>query len=107
MSLWRKPWKKPLKSITEKGINTSKCFWKFIKPFPTNKDFIGSNEKTLAKKNIVTNDEKALASTFNKHYINIAEISSGKPPQKYFKNLTWSKQTESTLRQFHSRCCIN
>ena len=53
MLLWRKSWKKHLKSITEKGINTSKCFWKFIKPFPTNKDFIGSNDITLVKKNVV------------------------------------------------------
>ena len=60
MLLWRKPWKKTLKSITENGINTSKSFWKFIKSFPTNKDFIGSNHKSLAKKNIVITDQKHL-----------------------------------------------
>ena len=78
-----------MKSITEKGISTNKSFWKFIKPFLTNKSFIGSNDITLVENNVVKNDEKILASTFNKHYINIVEISSGIPPQKSFKNVTW------------------
>ena len=71
--------KKPLKSITEKGINTNKRFWKFIKPFLTNKGFIGSNDITLVENNFVATGEKTLASTFNKHYINIVETSSGSP----------------------------
>ena len=85
--------KKHLKSITEKGINTNKSFWKFIKPFLTNKGFIGSNDIILVENNVVTNDEKTLASTFNKHYINIVEISSGKPS----KNL--SKMSHGTSKQ--------
>ena len=51
-------------------------FWKFIKPFLTDKCFIGSNDITLVENDVVTTDEKTLASTFNKHYINIVEISS-------------------------------
>ena len=78
-----------MKSITEKGINTNKSFWKFIKPFLTNKGFTGSNDITLVENNVAATDEKTLASTFNKHYINIVEISSGIPPQKSFKNVTW------------------
>ena len=35
--------------------------------------------------NVVTTDEKTLASTFNKHYINIVEISIGKPPKNLSK----------------------
>ena len=84
VSLRRKPLKKHLKSITEKGINTNKSFWKFIKPFLTNKGFIRSNDITLVENNVVTTDGKTLSSTFNKHYINIVEISSGKP-QKIFQ----------------------
>ena len=72
------------KSITEKRINNN-SFWKFIKPFLTNKGFIGSNDITLVENDAVTTDEKTLASTFNKHYINIVEISSGKPPQNLSK----------------------
>ena len=41
--------------------------------------------------NAVTTDKKTLASTFNKHYINIVELSSGKLPKNlskmsHFKN---------------------
>ena len=60
-------------------------FWKFIKPFLTNKGFIGSNDITLVENNVVTTDEKTLASTFNKHFINIVEISSAKPPKNLSK----------------------
>ena len=59
-------------------------FWKFIKPFLTDKCFIGSNDITLVENDVVTTHEKTLASTFNKHCINIVEISSGKP----LKNLS-------------------
>ena len=59
-------------------------FWKFIKPFLTDKRFIGSKDITLVENGVVTTDEKTLASTFNKHCINIVEISSGKP----LKNLS-------------------
>ena len=61
--------KKHLATITEKGINI-KSFWKFIKAFLTNKDLLGSNDINLGKKNVTTN-VKALASKFNKHYINL------------------------------------
>ena len=82
MSLQRKSLKKHLKSITaEKGINTTnKSFWKFIKPFLINKGSIGSNDITLVEKNVVTIDEKTLASTFNKHYINIVDGVRKIPP---------------------------
>ena len=49
VSLRTKFLKKHLKSITEKGINTNKSFWKFIMPFLTNKGFIGSNGINLVK----------------------------------------------------------
>ena len=38
----------PLK-LTEKGLTTDKSFWKFMKPFLTNKGFIGNNDITLSK----------------------------------------------------------
>ena len=67
VSLRRKSLKKHLKSVAEKGINNNKSNWKFIKSFLTNKDFIGSNDITLLDNDVVTADEKTLASTFNKH----------------------------------------
>ena len=44
-----------------------------------------TNAITLVENNVVTTDKKALASTFNKHYINIVEVSSGKPPKNLSK----------------------
>ena len=87
--------KKHLKSITEKGINNIKSFWKFIKPFLTSKGFIGSNVITLVKINVVTTGKK-LASTFNKHYINIVEISSGKT-QKNLSKMSLGKSKQKVL----------
>ena len=58
-SLRKQSLKKHLKNITEKGINTNKSFWKFIKPFLTNKGFTGSNDITLVENiTLVTTDEK-------------------------------------------------
>ena len=64
-------------------------FWKFIKPFLTDKRFIGSKDITLVENGVVTTDEKTLASTFNKHCINIVEITSEKILKFFFKNITW------------------
>ena len=85
MSLRKKSLKKHLKSITEKGINNNKSFWKFVKPFLKNKGFIGSNDITLVENDVVTTDEKTIASTFNKHNNNIVEISSRKLPKNISK----------------------
>ena len=67
------------------GINNNKRFSKFIKSFLTNKGFIGSKDTTLAENNVVATDEKTIACTFNKRYINIVEISSGKPTKNLSK----------------------
>ena len=64
--LRRKPLKKHLKSIMEKRINNNISFWKFIKPFLTNKVFIGSNNVTLVENDAVTTDKKTFPSAFNK-----------------------------------------
>ena len=97
VSLRRKSLEKHLKSITEKGINSNKGFWKFIKPFLTSKDFTGSNDRTLAENNIVTTDEKTLASTFNKNYIDIVEIRRGKHP-KYLSKMSHGKSKQEVPR---------
>ena len=96
MSLRRKSLKKHLKSITEKRIHNNKSFWKFIKPLLANKACIGSNDITLVENDVVTTDEKTLASTFNKHYINIVEISSGKPPKNLSK-MSYGKNKQEVL----------
>ena len=95
-SLCTKSLKKHLKSITEKGINNKKRFWKFLKPFLANKGFIGSNDITLVENDVVTIDEKTLASTFNEHYINIVEISSGKL-LKNLSKMSYGKSKQEVL----------
>ena len=80
--------RKSMNDITKKRMNTNKSFFKFIKPFLTDKHFIGSNNKTLVK--------KTLADTFNKHYINIVEISSRKLLNNMSK-ITHEKSTHEVL----------
>ena len=66
-----------LKKLPEKGLTSNKSFWKFMKPFLTNKGFIGNNDITLTHQNKITSDEKQLTKLFNSYYINIVEKSSG------------------------------
>ena len=66
-----------LEKLTEKGLTTNKSFWKFMKPFLTNKGFTGNNDITLIHQNKIISDEKQLTKLFNSYYINIVEKSSG------------------------------
>ena len=77
VSLRRKCMKNYLKKLTEKGLTSNKSFWKFIKPFLTNKGFIGNNDITLIHKNKIIFYEKQLTKLFNSYYINIVEKNSG------------------------------
>ena len=76
-----------LKILTEKGLITNKSFWKFMKPFHTNKGFIGNKHITLIHKSKIISDEKQLAKLFNSYYINIVEKSSGTKPKTFGTNL--------------------
>ena len=68
--------------ISEKGIETNKSFWNFIKPFMTNKGMIANKDITLIDgKNVIT-DEYEIWQIFNKHYINIVEKSCANKPNK-------------------------
>ena len=63
------------------GIITNKNFWTFIKPFLTNKGFLENKDITLIEGNKIITSERELAKTFNEHYINIVEKSSGIKPK--------------------------
>ena len=87
VSLRRKCMKNYLKKLTEKGLTTNKSFWKFMKPFLTNKGFTGNNDITLIHQNKIISNEKQLTKLFNSYYINIVEKSSDtKPLGINFKN---------------------
>ena len=73
--------------ISDKGIETNKSFWNFIKPFMTNKGMIPNKDITLIDgKNVIT-DEYEILQKFNKHYINIVEKSCGNKPNKIVTKL--------------------
>ena len=76
VSLRRKYMKNYLKKLTEKGLTPNKSFWKFMKPFLTNKGFTGNNDITLIHQNKIISDEKQLTKLFNRYYINTVEKSS-------------------------------
>ena len=66
--------KKYFKKVTDNRIVTNKTFWKFIKPFLTNKSFHEQNNIMLIKNGKIVSEEKDLVETFNKHYISIVGI---------------------------------
>ena len=51
---------------SEKGIETNKSFWNFIKPFMTNKEVIAINDITLIERENVITDEYEISQTFKK-----------------------------------------
>ena len=63
------------------SIITNKNFWTFIKPFLTNKGFLENKDITLIEGNKIITSERKLAKSFNEHYINIVEKSSGIKPR--------------------------
>ena len=81
-----------LNKFSDKGLETNKSFWKFIKPFFTNK---GTNKGTLTDCGITTVYGKKIISvgseldkTFNNHYISTVEIKNG------FKSLKTTNQSK-------------
>ena len=81
VSLRRKAIKQYFSNITSKGIVTNKEFWKTIKPFLTNKGCLENSDIMLINDDEMVTDDKTLAKTFNEHYINIVERSSGLKPE--------------------------
>ena len=78
VSLRRKAIKQYFSSIISKGILTNKEF----KPFLTNKGCLENSDTMLINNDEMVTDDKTLAKTFNEHYINIVERSSGLKPEK-------------------------
>ena len=60
-----------------KGLVTNRSFWNFVKPFLTNKSWHAQNDIMLIDSGKVIVEESDLVETFNNHYINIVEESSG------------------------------
>ena len=69
-----------LNHTTKKGFVTNNAFWNFGKPFLTNKSCHTQNDIMLIDNGKVIVEESDLVETFNDHYINIVEKSSGQKP---------------------------
>ena len=96
VSLRKQSIKDHIKKVTDKGINSNKDFWSFIKPFITNKRHISNNDNTIIEGNKVISDESELAKKFNEHYINIVEKTSGIKPSN-LGELHNSKDHDETI----------
>ncbi len=81
VSLRKKAIKSHFKKVTENGLMTNKDFWNLVKPFLTNKGGLSGSDILLVKDNEIISNDRELAETFNDHYINIVEKSSGNKPQ--------------------------
>ena len=88
---------KDINKFSEKGIKTSKGFWKFIEPFMSNKCMIANNDITLIDKASVITDEYQISKTFNKHYINIAGKSCGNKPNNIGTTLGTSNDSDARI----------
>ena len=82
VSIRRKSITNYLSKFTDKGLETNKFFWKFIKPFLTNKDTLTDCDITIVDGKKIILDDFESAKTFSNHYINIIEINSGFKPLK-------------------------
>ena len=87
VSLGRKYMKSYLKKLMQKGLTANKSFWKFMKPFLTNKCFAGNSDITLIHRQKNISDEKQMIKLFNSYYINIVEKNRGTKPKTFGTNL--------------------
>ena len=71
-----------LNKFPDKDFEINKSFWKFIKPFLTNKGTLTDCDITIVDGKKIISDDFELAKTFNNHYINTVEINSGFKPLK-------------------------
>ena len=82
VSIRRKSITNYLNKFTNKGLETNKSFWKFIKPFLTNKGSLTDCDILIVDEEKIISGDFELAKTFNNHYINTVKINSGFTPLK-------------------------
>jgi len=80
VAIRKKCLKKYANETVQKGVVNNKTFWKFIKPFMTNKGSLTQNNIILTEGNNVIVNERELVETFNDHYVNIVEKTTGHKP---------------------------
>ena len=102
-------------NVTKRGVTTKKKLLDFHQAI-SNKGFLENNDITLIEENKVITGEGELAETFNKHYINIIEKSSGMKPkdisqhdknqniQKTIRDIVKSYQNNPNILQIKNIC---
>ena len=79
--------KKAIKShfakVTGNGMMTNRCFWKTVKSFLNSKADHGQQTIILEENDKIHENPKNIAEIFNDYFVNIAEITTGKPPLSY------------------------
>ena len=101
-SLTRKAKRKFFKEATKSGVMSNRTFWKTVKPFLTNKGCMTNDGISIEKDGDIVKDEKVLVELFNKNYLNIVEISSGKKPPS-LGNCEDSTQDDATVDKIISK----
>ena len=82
VSIRRKSITNYLNKFTDKSLKTNKSFWKFIKPFSTNKGTLKDCDITIVDGIKINLNDFELAKTFNNHYINTVKINGRFKPLK-------------------------
>ena len=88
-SLDKKAKKDYVKKSTADGVMSNRKFWNTVKPFLTSKGFIHNDNISIDINGNIVEDEEKETKEFNSYYINIAKITSGKPPMKLENNVDY------------------
>ena len=87
--------KKAIKShfakVTGKGTMTDRCFWKTVKPFLNSKGNHGQQTIILEENNKIHENPTNIAEIFNNCFVNIVEITTGKPPPSHQEKVNISE----------------
>ena len=83
MSIRRKSITNYFNKFSDKGLETNKSFWKFIKPFLTNKGTLTNCYITIVDGKKIIWDDFELAKSFSNYYVNtVVKINNGFKPLK-------------------------
>ena len=77
VSIRKKAMRSQFKKATKKGAISNKEFWDLLKPFLSNKGWLGNSDISLVQNDIVITNDQEVTEIFNDHYANLIEKASG------------------------------
>ena len=83
---------------------SNKTFWRTVRPFLTNKGILINNEIFLIHNGKTIDDEKQVAETLNRDYINILEHTTGNKPTSVLHdtNIELSSAIDLTINKYQT-----